>query len=535
MKTLKRFALLSVALLLAFAGCEDDFGPEHTRPDSGGDLATVTTNNVTSITANSAICGGNVTSDGGNTITARGICWSTSQKPTTEDNATYSGTGIGSFTANITGLEAGTTYYVRAYAVNSKGIAYGTQKAFTTTTTGGGSSEELPTVTTSSVTSITTNSAICGGNVSSDGGSTVTARGVCWSTSQNPTTNDNTTYNGSDTGSFTSNISGLTAGTTYYVRAYAVNSKGTAYGTQKTFTTTTTGGGSSEELPTVTTNGVTSVTENSAVCGGNVTSDGNATVTARGVCWSTSQNPTTNDNTTIDGSGTGSFTSNISGLTAGTTYYVRAYAVNSKGTAYGTQKTFTTTTTSGGGGETITGTINGHDYVDLGLPSGLKWATCNIGASQPHNYGNYYAWGETTTKASYDRSNSVTYGQQISGIISGNVTYDAARANWGSTWRIPTRAEMNELYHNCTWTWTTQNGVNGMRLTGPNGNSIFLPAAGACDGSSRSNVGEDGFYWSSTYYAGITYSAYYLFFSSVYRDVGWCYRSYGCTVRPVSD
>ena len=431
--TLRKLALLTVAMVLGFAGCEDDFGPEHTRPDSGGDLATVTTNNVTSITANSAVCGGNVSSDGGNTITARGICWSTSQKPTTEDNATYSGTGIGSFTANITGLEEGTTYYVRAYAVNSKGTAYGTQKAFTTTTTGGGSSEELPIVTTNGVTSVTENSAVCGGNVTSDGNATVTARGVCWSTSQNPTTNDNTTYNGSDTGSFTSNISGLTAGTTYYVRAYAVNSQGTAYGMQKTFTTTTTGGG-------------------------------------------------------------------------------------------------------GGGGGATTGTINGHDWVDLGLPSGLKWATCNVGANQPHGYGNYYAWGETTTKTSYDQSNSVTYGQQQISDFSGNATYDAARANWGSTWRMPTKTEMQELRNNCTWTWTTQNGVNGMRVTGPNGNSIFLPAAGCCDGSSRLYVGECGYYWSSTPYASNTNGANSLLFYSGGRTVVyWDGRYNGRTVRPVSD
>ena len=429
-KTLKRFALLSVAMLLAFAGCEDDFGPEHTKPADGGALATVSTNNVTDITATSAVCGGNVTSDGGNAVTARGICWSTSQKPTTEDNATYSGTGIGSFTANITGLEAGTTYYVRAYAVNSQGTAYGTQKTFTTTTTGGGSSEELPTVTTSSVTSITANSAICGGNVSSDGGSTVTARGVCWSTSQNPTTNDNTTYNGSDTGSFTSNISGLMAGTIYYVRAYAVNSQGTAYGTQKTFTTTTTSGG-------------------------------------------------------------------------------------------------------GGGGAT-TGTINGHEWVDLGLPSGTKWATCNIGANAPEGYGNYYAWGETTTKSSYTEENCRTYGVSMNDI-SGNANYDAARANWGSTWRMPTKAEMKELRDNCTWTWTTQNGVNGYKVTGSNGNSIFLPAAGYCFRSSRYHVGEHGYYWSSAPDESRTGYAYDLGFYSGYLSVYWSNRLDGLTVRPVSD
>ena len=188
---------------------------------------------------------------------------------------------------------------------------------------------------------------------------------------------------------------------------------------------------------------------------------------------------------------------------------------------------------NGGGGAT-TSTINGHEWVDLGLPSGLKWATCNIGASQPHDYGNYYAWGETTTKTSYDESNSVTYGQQISDF-SGNATYDAARANWGGTWRMPTEAEMMELENNCTWTWATQSGVNGYRITGPNGNSIFLPAAGFCYGSSRNYVGEYGYYWSSAPYESVFYDAYYLYFGSGYHGVDWSGRYHGYSIRPVSD
>ena len=187
-----------------------------------------------------------------------------------------------------------------------------------------------------------------------------------------------------------------------------------------------------------------------------------------------------------------------------------------------------------GGGGTITGTINGHDYVDLGLPSGTKWATCNIGANAPEGYGNYYAWGETTTKSSYTEGNSRTYGVSMNDI-SGNATYDAARANWGSTWRMPTEAEMQELENNCTWTWTTQSGVNGYRVTGPNGNSIFLPAAGCCRGTSRDYVGGYGNYWSSTPYESDDNYACDLFFGSVNHYVGWSYRYFGYSVRPVSD
>ena len=181
-----------------------------------------------------------------------------------------------------------------------------------------------------------------------------------------------------------------------------------------------------------------------------------------------------------------------------------------------------------------TDTINGHEYVDLGLPSGTKWATCNVGANKPEEYGNYYAWGETTTKASYDQSNSVTYGQQISDF-SGNATYDAARANWGSTWRMPTKAEMQELLNNCTWTWTTQNGVNGMRVTGSNGNSIFLPAAGDRYGSSLYHDGSRGNYWSSTPNGSYDNNAYGLGFYYGYENVDSYYRCNGFPVRPVSE
>ena len=189
-----------------------------------------------------------------------------------------------------------------------------------------------------------------------------------------------------------------------------------------------------------------------------------------------------------------------------------------------------------GGGDTdnVSGTIAGHDYVDLGLPSGLKWATCNVGAATPEDYGNYYAWGETTTKSSYTEENSVTYGQQISDF-SGNSTYDAARANWGGTWRMPIRVEILELLNNCTWTWTSQSGVKGYKVTGPNGNSIFLPAAGYYNGSWANYVGGICRYWSSTPNESNTDRACSLHFYGGDLNVYWFNRYYGHTVRPVSD
>ena len=171
------------------------------------------------------------------------------------------------------------------------------------------------------------------------------------------------------------------------------------------------------------------------------------------------------------------------------------------------------------------GTLNGYDWVDLGLPSGLKWATCNVGASSPEYYGSYYSWGETS-------SNNSTYGKEISDIA-GDPTYDVARKNWGSTWRMPTNDEFLELIGKCTWTWTIQNGKSGYKVTGPSGQSIFLPAAGFREGSSTYNTGSLGFYWSSTLYE--TSYAYILNFKNGNRfTVGYaCYC--GCSVRPVTE
>ena len=175
--------------------------------------------------------------------------------------------------------------------------------------------------------------------------------------------------------------------------------------------------------------------------------------------------------------------------------------------------------------------INGHEYVDLGLS--VKWATCNVGANSPEEYGNYYAWGETTTKYDYSSSNSKTYGKSINDI-KGNSQYDAARANWGGDWRMPTKEEMRELIDNCTWIWTTQNGVNGFKVTSEvNRNYIFLPAAGYRSGSSLYDAGSRSCYWNSTPHESISGRAYFLYFSDDFRRMSYYSRYFGQSVRPV--
>ena len=198
-------------------------------------------------------------------------------------------------------------------------------------------------------------------------------------------------------------------------------------------------------------------------------------------------------------------------------------------------------------------TENGHEYVDLGLPSGIKWATCNVGANSPEDYGDYFAWGETSPKDEYSWSTykycngtgtsmtkyceDLDYGT-VENKTTLELTDDAAHVNWGSNWRMPTKAEQDELRNtdNCTWEWTTQRGVNGYKVTSVrNGNSIFLPAAGYRRSGYLSYAGNSGCYWSSSLYASSSFNAYYLGFASSNVDWNGSYRCLGQSVRPVCE
>ena len=294
--------------------------------------------------------------------------------------------------------------------------------------------------------------------------------------------------------------------------------------------------GNEPEMATAEVKNITNITATSATIICDVVDDGGSEVTAKGICWSINQNPTLESGKGVyGGKDLGYYECEMTDLDPNTTYYVRTYAKNSVGMAYGEEKNFTTLDSNNGGDEFAQdGNVNGYAYVDLGLPSGLKWATYNIGAISPKEYGDYYAWGEVNTKAEYSFENSLTMGQEINDI-SGNPQYDAATVNWGEAWRIPTKTELEELLNVCKWEWTSIEGTYGYKVKGLNGKYIFLPSAGYQDQGGQ-GVGNHGFYMSSTPGENLNYNCYVMNFASdqiLQLQVG--NRHWGMSIRPVTD
>lgn len=273
------------------------------------------------ITMFSAWVGGNVKNDNGYDVTTRGVCYSTTENPTVDNQTIYRGKGLGTFTCELTGLLPETVYYARAFATNANGTAYGQQVTFTT--------KIAPAVyTIDPAMAITAHSAIVSGGYTSDGGETITDCGICYSFSPNPTTADMVMAH-TVSPSFDCTLADLRPNTTYYARAYVTNKNGTAYGNEISFTTTTT-------LPVVETISAQAVSATSILAKGMVISDGGYTATERGICYSTNTEPTINLSSKVTCEvGIGSFSCAINNLKEATTYYIRAYAINSEGIGYG--------------------------------------------------------------------------------------------------------------------------------------------------------------------------------------------------------
>ncbi|MBS1534569.1 MAG: hypothetical protein JST78_05775 [Bacteroidetes bacterium] len=512
---------------------------ENDSDATDASVPTIVTNAAQAVNKTTATCGGKLISNGHSTILARGVCYALSSNPTIDDHVVYNPGANGTFNCTLVGLQPITQYFYRAFAKNSKGIAYGAVKSFTTTET----TIALPTVTTTAVTDVTETSAITGGEVTSAGGGTLVARGICWADTPNPSIANNVVNDATLTvGTYTSNLTNLVAGTTYYVRAFATNSGGTGYGTQVTFTTT---GTSTGGLATVVTTAASSITETTASSGGEVTADGGSAITARGICWAETSMPTTSDNTIPSTGTTGVFTSDISGLTANTTYYVRAYAINSTGTAYGNEISFTTTGSSSNGpvgGDAICDGSEPTIVVPITSSTGKIWMDRNLGASRaatsPKDYEAYgclYQWGRGS-----DGHASINWvmgendawgnpaGTAVNGVTTtlansdaptddlfiadqGSMPYDWRSPKNDNLWqgvsgtnnpcpagyRIPTKAEF-------------QAEISAYSITGPTAayNSIHkFPTAGerAFDSGVIRGQGQNIFLWTSTVSGGDSY------------------------------
>jgi hypothetical protein len=272
-----------------------------------------------------------------------------------------------------------------------------------------------------------------------------------------------------------------------------------------------------------TSNDITNITDTSVVCSSNIKSYNDFPILEKGFCWSTSPNPTIDDNKAICTSD--SFTLEISNLTPTTTYHIKPYAINEYGVSYGEERPV----------GTATGKINGHYYVDLGLPSGIKWAVDNVNISGSKLHGDYFAWGETSPKNEYTKENSLTQGLDISELQSqgyvdenGNLTpeHDAATVNWGGSWRMPTKAEYDELINKKYYDVYNDSIFT---LKGPSGGSIYYYTDGNSDGDNSI-----AWYYTSTANGTNTYSGQLVPKFNVKQQGYFSTRYKGYYIRPVS-
>ena len=389
-----------------------------------------------------------------------------------------------------------------------------------------------PVVMTIAVSGVTQTTSVSGGTITSDGGASITSRGVCWNTSADPTISNSITTDGTGTGTFTSSLTGLTINTTYYLKAYATNSAGTAYGNEISFTT------SSALVPTLTTTVASLITQTTAASGGSITNDGGASVTSRGVCWNTSANPTISNSKTTDGTGTGTFASSLTGLTVNTTYYLRAYATNSAGTGYGNELIF----------KTLAGTItdiegNVYNIVTIGtqiwMAENLRTTKYNDGTSIPlaadtTNQSPAYTWYTIGLDS---------YGSTYGGL------YNWYAANTGKLcptgWHVPSDFEWSALtvYIGGQGTgggklkeagyahWSSPNygATNEFGFTG-------LPGGGHFDVGYRS-LGLAGYWWTSTEIPGGSYAYYRAFYYDQGNIISAYYqlRIYYFSIRCIKD
>jgi hypothetical protein len=353
-------------------------------------LATVVTNKSAIQSSSAVYAEGEVTKDGGASITERGFCWNTTPNPTIANNRITSGTGLGVFNAVIQPLSPATRYYIRAYAINSNGTAYGNQD--TVVTNAASTAGNKPTVT--SVTAQYNDSliALSGGNITDDGGLAVTARGVCWAIGKTPTINNSRSLDGAGAGNFTSVLTDLLPNTSYFFRAYATNDAGTAYGISYSITT--------KDFATLKTDSIQRVFS-SPIAAATISSNGGLTPIECGFCWSKKPYPGIFDQKVPATLVSNKFSTKLNGIYADTTYYVRAYVRTKIGVSYGNQIKFTGAPAPKFPAKTVTCHSTPFVWVDVTNPvTGKTWMDRNLGArrvasevSDSFAWGDLYQWG----------------------------------------------------------------------------------------------------------------------------------------------
>jgi uncharacterized protein (TIGR02145 family) len=431
------------------SGHETSYGKEVEVTTSAPTVPVVSTAVVTGITDTTAISGGEVSEDGGAPVLVRGVCWDTGPEPDLQDSITVNGNGTGTFTSNLGHLSFGTSYYLRAYATNSVGTAFGEERSFTT----GPRTPELAVVSTAEVTEITDTSVRCGGSVSDDGGSDIAAKGICWSVFQEPTVMDDTVRGASTAWEFSCALKGLDCNTTYYARAFVTNGVGTAYGEQVEFTTLA----CPVFPPQVGTDTAYEISDTAAWAGGTVMDDGGTPVMARGICWGTQPAPTTEGDHTEDGTGTGHFDSYLSVLEPATNYYYRAYAENSEGLVYGEEYSFKTLPASG-----TVADIDGNIYrtVKIGnqtwMAENLKTGHYADGTPIPF-VEDQTTWGDLLqddkaycsygfTAANMEALGALyTWTAAMNGAASSDLNPSGVQGACPDNWHLPSDAEWQEM------------------------------------------------------------------------------------------
>ena len=388
---------IACALLLFISGCKQE-------------LPVLTTSPVTKIGATTAESGGKITFEGQPKFTSYGICWDTKTNPTIAKARTAHNDVSEHFVNTISGLIPNTIYYARAYSTNSAGTAYGEQVSFTTAIS-------TPIIITSSVSDITYNSATCGSIILFNGGSHIHNYGICWDTIPKPTIKASKTIDSLKTDVFLGHLGGLKPNKSYFVRAYAANSAGTAYGEEKTFIT-------SKGVPFLLTTPVSDISLNVANCGVKIISDGGTKITEHGICWSTKPDPTIDNSKTSQTYIPGRF--RMTGLRAATKYYVRAYAKNSSGTGYGTLLSFRTS-----GNPPAAATL---DAVNMTPKGAVLRAIVNA--------------NQFPTQVSFEYGNTTEYGHSasipqnpVTGSSDNSVSTEISGLETGTTYHFRVKAE----------------------------------------------------------------------------------------------